>query len=53
MAVQKVMWRLRPRIVRYPEVLKEVRDLGWLELSLQRQLRTVQIHLQVGKQVKF
>ena len=51
MAVQTVMWRLRPRIVRYPEILLEVRDLGWTELRLREELRILQLQLDAGKRV--
>ena len=50
-AVQRVMWRLRPRIVRYPEVRVEVQELGKVELDLRCQLRTAQIGLQISQQV--
>ena len=50
-AVQQVMWRLRPRIVRYPEVRVEVQELGKVELDLRCQLRAAQIGLQISQQV--
>ena len=51
-SVQVVMWRLQARVSRHLEVRTEMRDLGWEELHMRLQLRSLQIENEIGKEVK-
>ena len=49
-AIQSVMWRLRPRMNDHPDILREIQDLAWEELHLRYQLRSHQIGLDVNEE---
>ena len=50
--LQTAMWRLKAEMKVDEEAIRDMRNLAWEELHLRKQLRSLQIRIEVSEEVK-